>query len=58
MTFSDSGLEFVNIEAFFERLDRLHHERDDRLADRLLVIGKDCAARLTVTNFRSEGRRP
>jgi hypothetical protein len=45
-------------EAVRERLDRLRHERDDRLADRLLVIGKDCVARLTVTNFRSEDRRP
>jgi hypothetical protein len=32
-------------EAVRERLDRLRHERDDRIADRLLVIGKDCAAR-------------
>jgi hypothetical protein len=33
-------------EAVRERLDRLRNERDDRLADRLLVIGMDCAARL------------
>ena len=33
-------------EAVRERLDRIHRERDGRLADRLLTIGKDCAARL------------
>jgi antitoxin VapB len=35
-----------------ERLDRLQRERDGRLADRLLRIGKDCAARLREP-FRS-----
>ncbi len=29
-----------------ERLDRIRRERDGCLADRLLTIGKDCAARL------------
>jgi antitoxin VapB len=29
-----------------ERLDRVRRERAARLADRLLAIGKDCAARL------------
>ena len=29
-----------------ERLDRIRRVRDGRLADRLLTIGKDCAARL------------
>jgi len=33
-------------EAVRERLDRIRRERDVRLADRLLTIGKDCAARL------------
>jgi antitoxin VapB len=33
-------------QAVRERLDRLRHERRGRLADRLLLIGKDCAARL------------
>ena len=33
-------------EAVRERLDRIRRERDGRLADRLLTIGKDCAARL------------
>jgi len=35
-----------------ERLDRLQRERDGRLADRLLRIGKDCAAGLRE-QFRS-----
>jgi antitoxin VapB len=39
-------------QAVRERLDRLHRERDGRLADRLLRIGKDCAARLKEP-FRS-----
>jgi antitoxin VapB len=33
-------------EAVRERLDRMRRERGVRLADRLLAIGKDCAARL------------
>jgi antitoxin VapB len=33
-------------EAVRERLDRIHRQRDGGLADRLLTIGKDCAARL------------
>jgi antitoxin VapB len=33
-------------EAVRERLDRIRRERDGCLADRLLTIGKDCAARL------------
>jgi hypothetical protein len=33
-------------QAVRERLDRLHRARAGRLADRLLRIGKDCAARL------------
>ena len=33
-------------EAVRERLDRLRHERSVGLADRLLAIGRDCAARL------------
>ena len=33
-------------EAVRERLDRLRHERSIGLADRLLAIGRDCAARL------------
>ena len=39
-------------EAVRERLDRIRRERDGRLADRLLTIGKDCAARLKEP-FRS-----
>jgi antitoxin VapB len=39
-------------EAVRERLDRVHRERAAGLADRLLVIGKDCAARLKEP-FRS-----
>jgi antitoxin VapB len=39
-------------QAVRERLDRLRRERDGRLADRLLRIGKDCAARLKEP-FRS-----
>jgi antitoxin VapB len=39
-------------EAVRERLDRLRREPDGRLADRLLMIGKDCAARLKEP-FRS-----
>lgn len=35
-----------------ERLDRLRRERAVSLADRLLAIGKDCAARLKEP-FRS-----
>jgi antitoxin VapB len=33
-------------EAVRERLGRIRLEHDGRLADRLLAIGKDCAARL------------
>jgi antitoxin VapB len=33
-------------EAVRERLDRVRRERTVRLADRLLAIGKDCAAHL------------
>jgi antitoxin VapB len=33
-------------EAVRQRLDRIRRERDGGLADRLLTIGKDCAARL------------
>ena len=33
-------------QAVRERLDRLHRERGGGLADRLLRIGKDCAAHL------------
>ena len=39
-------------QAVRERLDRLNRERGARLADRLLLIGKDCAARLKEP-FRS-----
>jgi antitoxin VapB len=39
-------------QAVRERLDRLRRERGHPLADRLLVIGKDCAARLKEP-FRS-----
>jgi antitoxin VapB len=39
-------------QAVRERLDRLHRQRGARLADRLLRIGKDCAARLKEP-FRS-----
>jgi antitoxin VapB len=39
-------------QAVRERLDRLHRERGGRLADRLLLIGKDCAAHLKEP-FRS-----
>lgn len=39
-------------EAVRERLDRIRRERDGRLADRLLAIGKDCAVRLKEP-FRS-----
>jgi antitoxin VapB len=39
-------------QAVRERLDRLHRERGSPLADRLLRIGKDCAARLKEP-FRS-----
>ena len=39
-------------QAVRERLDRLHRQRGARLADRLLLIGKDCAARLKEP-FRS-----
>ncbi|MGA7229512.1 MAG: type II toxin-antitoxin system VapB family antitoxin [Xanthobacteraceae bacterium] len=39
-------------QAVRERLDRLHRERGDALADRLLRIGKDCAAHLKEP-FRS-----
>jgi antitoxin VapB len=40
------------IEALRERLDRLRQERRASLADRLLAIGKDCAAHLKEP-FRS-----
>jgi antitoxin VapB len=33
-------------EAVRERLERVRRERDGSLAERLLAIGKDCAARL------------
>lgn len=33
-------------QAVRERLERLRRERGERLSDRLLAIGKDCAARL------------
>ena len=39
-------------EAVRERLDRVRRERIPGLADRLLAIGKDCAARLKEP-FRS-----
>ena len=39
-------------EALRERLDRVRRERGGHLADRLLAIGKDCAARLKEP-FRS-----
>ena len=39
-------------EAVRERLDRVRRERGVGLADRLLAIGKDCAARLKEP-FRS-----
>ena len=39
-------------EAVRERLDRERRQRADRLSDRLLAIGKDCAARLKEP-FRS-----
>ena len=39
-------------EALRERLDRLRQERRASLADRLLAIGKDCAAHLKEP-FRS-----
>jgi antitoxin VapB len=39
-------------EAVRERLDRIRRERGVSLADRLLAIGKDCAARLEEP-FRS-----
>ena len=39
-------------EAVRERLDRIRREQDVGLADRLLAIGKDCAARLKEP-FRS-----
>jgi len=39
-------------QAVRERLDRLQCERGGSLADRLLMIGKDCAARLKEP-FRS-----
>ncbi len=39
-------------EAIRERLDRVRRERGIPLSDRLLVIGKDCAARLKEP-FRS-----
>jgi len=39
-------------QAVRERLDRLRRERGRPLADRLLLIGKDCAARLKEP-FRS-----
>jgi antitoxin VapB len=39
-------------EAIRERLDRMRHERSVGLADRLLAIGKNCAARLKEP-FRS-----
>ncbi len=38
--------------AIRERLDRVRTEQTGRLADRLLAIGKDCAARLKEP-FRS-----
>ena len=33
-------------EALREKLERVRGKRDGRLADRLLAIGRDCAARL------------
>jgi antitoxin VapB len=39
-------------EAVRERLDRVRRERSAHLSDRLLAIGKDCAARLKEP-FRS-----
>ncbi len=39
-------------EALRERLNRLRRERGNRLSDRLLAIGKDCAAHLKEP-FRS-----
>jgi antitoxin VapB len=39
-------------QAVRERLERLHRQRGARLADSLLLIGKDCAARLKEP-FRS-----
>ncbi|MGH2534189.1 MAG: type II toxin-antitoxin system VapB family antitoxin [Thermomicrobiales bacterium] len=34
-------------EAVRERLDRVRREQDDGLVDRLLAIGRDCAAHMT-----------
>jgi antitoxin VapB len=42
----------VFTKALDRRLNRLRRERNGRLADRLLAIGKDCAARLKEP-FRS-----
>jgi antitoxin VapB len=39
-------------EAVRERLDRVRHKRPSNLSDRLLAIGKDCAAHLKEP-FRS-----
>jgi antitoxin VapB len=39
-------------QAVRERLDRIRREKGSSLADRLLAIGKDCAARLQEP-FRS-----
>ncbi|HLG89801.1 MAG TPA: type II toxin-antitoxin system VapB family antitoxin [Alphaproteobacteria bacterium] len=39
-------------EALRERLDRVRRSRKSRMSDRLLAIGKDCAARLKEP-FRS-----
>jgi len=39
-------------EALRERLERVRRERDQSLAERLLAIGKDCAAHLNEP-FRS-----
>jgi antitoxin VapB len=40
------GMTAAVMEAVRERLDRVRREQAAGLADRLLAIGKDCAARL------------
>ena len=51
-TLTGESMTVAVTKALRERLDRVHGQRNGGLADRLISIGKDCAARLSEP-FRS-----
>ena len=51
-TLTGESMTVAVTKALRERLDRVHGQRNGSLADRLISIGKDCAARLSEP-FRS-----